>query len=282
MQNNSVVPPHDHVLPPDLLTVSAADRSAEYSAFLKYVSEQTGNISYAQLSILWPAVCQSAMTWLLVEHKSIDMGFAIFHPRPHRANWKELLVSQFPTLGPTLLGQPRIVKEALLKASGFLSKLLDSELLAIGSERVATWGIDIELKRSWWRAMFRHEFYKLSRLGSIEYASHTARKIVLLRKKILRTYFSYLRQIAFPLGAVKNSKTFSRGFLVPKVEKRRARPTNKSSRPVVVVADRESPEFTTDERSEVPVTDANVPQVPDLRPESPQLRVTGDQPPPRE
>lgn len=263
--------PHTTPSLPDLHTLSE-ERSKEYDAFLKYVAQSTGAINYSQLSILYPAICQAAMEWLLVQKKSVDFGFALLHPRPHRANWQQIMVALFPKLGPTLLGKPRLEKEALLTASGFNTKLLSGETLAVAAERYIAWGIEVEPKRSWWKAMFRFEASKLSALGSTNYAAFTARQITNLRPKLTRVYLSFLKQIAYPCAKISKSRLCGRGFIVPYTPKGRVRAVAASDIPVVAVVPRAPEELPTPSLKEVVLENAGLPPVRSFQPENVDLR----------
>lgn len=256
---------------PDLATVKEG-RVNDHKNFLKYVANTTGVASYEQLAILYPALCQAAMEWLLVEKQSVDLGFIILHPQPHRANWKQMMAAMFPTLGPTLLGKSRLIKDSLLTSTGFITKLLSGELLAIARGRYVVWGIETEVKRSWWKAMFRHESAKLSALGSVDYAAATARAIVKLRPKIVNVYLSFLRQVSYPCGKIQQSRAHRRGFIVPFVPKGRVRPVAVSDIPVAAVLPRDPAQLVTPKLADVVFEDAGVPPVPDLQQGAHDLR----------
>lgn len=271
---NNIVPPNPETAPPNLATVNLkAERSAEYAAFLKYVSTKSGVISYAQLSVLYPAICQGAMEWLLQEKKSVDLGFMLLHPTPHRANWKQAMIAMFPQLGPSILGKARVVREAILTSSGFETKMLSGELLAVGSEKYVMWGIEPELKRSWWKAMYRYEMSKFSQLGSIGYATYIAKAIVGLRAKLVRTYIAFLRQVSFPCARIQHSRVYSRGFIVPFVPKGNVRPATDKDIPVNLVVPRDPAEIVTPTLASVVSADAGLPSVPPVSSDPEDLRV---------
>lgn len=261
---------------PDLKTLSL-ERSKEYEDFLKYVAQTTGHFSYSQLAIIWPAICQSAMQWILKEHKSVDFGFVVLHPSPLRANWKPILVALFPQLGPSLLGKSKAHKQGLLEAMGFFSKFFSAEMLSVARERYAIWGIEAELKKSWWRAMFRLEEHRFGQLGSVEYASYVARQINKIRSKMVRCYLAFLRQISYPCGAVKYSRTYRRPFLVPFVPKGRVRPVGDADVPVHVVVPRGQEQIVTPKLADCLETSPGLPEVSDLRPASTDMRITTNQ-----
>src|ERR1700745_1698384 len=115
-----IVPPQKPKSKPNIKVLDSMERrTAEYRAFLKHVADTTGVASYEQLALVWPAIQQGALEWLVVRKKSVDLGFAILHPCPLRANWKSILLAKFPTLGPTLVGKSQADKEKLLELSGF-------------------------------------------------------------------------------------------------------------------------------------------------------------------
>lgn len=276
MQSNPLLvwePTPDAPLP-NLETVNTDGRASEYKEFLRYVSQKTGNCTFEQLAILYPAICQSAMEWLLVQRKSVDFGFAIIHPRCHRANWRSILLATFPRLGPSLLGKSRVIKEAILTACGFFTKLLDTKLLAIARDRYVVWGLDIELKRSWYRAMFRNESHIHSKLGSVEYASYIARQAVRLRPKMLSTYLAELRQISYPAAMVRRSRSYSRPFIVPFVPKGKVQAVVDNSYEVAVVVPREPEEVVPNEPQNMESPNETLLGLPNLRSESEDLRVS--------
>lgn len=259
---------------PDLLTVPNDVRSGEYKAFLKYVAQSSGIISYEQLALLYPTICQAAMTWLLKEKKSVDFGFVILHPMPHRANWKQILLALFPTLGPSLLGKSRHMKHSILESTGCFTKLLSGELLAVASERLAVWGLELELKRSWWRAMFRLEQHNFNQLGSVDYASFIARQIVKLRPKIVGAYLSFLRQVAYPCARIQVSRSYKRGFIVPYVPRGKVKAISDQNVPVDIVVPRDSQELATPSLKHCISTAPGLPEVSDIRQNLENLRIS--------
>lgn len=269
-----IEPKTDFEFFPDLKTV-VEGRKEDYKEFLRYVANTTGHASYEQLTILYPALCQAAMEWLLVEKKSVDFGFMLLHPTPHRANWKQMMVAMFPALGPTLLGKSRVFKESLLTSTGFVTKLLSGELLAIATGRYVVWGVETELKRSWRKAMLRHEAAKLSALGSINYAAYTAKQIVKLRPRLINAYLSFLRQISYPSAKIQQSRPHRRGFIVPYVPKDRVRAVAATNLPVVAVVPRDPQELATPKVADVAVEDAFLPSLLDIQPNNADLRVRG-------
>lgn len=258
---------------PSLKTIETQERSAEYSAFLKYAAQSTGVVSYEQLSVLYPAICQGAMEWLLREKKSVDFGFVILHPSPHRANWKQAMVALFPSLGPAMLGKPRAVRDAILTSSGFTTKMLSGELLAVAQERYVVWGIETELKRSWWKAMLRYEAAKFRKLGSTSYAAYIARSIVSLRAKLVRAYLSFLRQTSYPCARIQQSRLYRSGFIVPFVPKGKVRPVTDADIPVDLVVPRDPEKVVAPKLSDVVAANAEVPELPDLPQGVQDLRV---------
>lgn len=274
-------PPHHNPHTPNLDTIDKEQRSLEYVEFLKYVAQSTGVINYAQLLILYPAICQAAMEWMLTKNRSVDFGFVVLHPCPHRANWKQMMVAMFPALGTALLGKSRLIKESLLTSTGFDTKLLSGELLAIASERYVVWGIETEVKRSWWKAMFRNEGAKLSAFGSVNYAANTARQIVNLRPRLTRAYLSFLRQIAHPCAKIKHSRVYGRGFIVPFVPKGRVHAVAVDNVPVTAVVVRDPEKLAVPSLKDVVSPDAGLPSVPDLQPPETDLRFPGGPPSPQ-
>lgn len=257
------------------------ERSQDYVSFIKYVAQSTGQISYDQLLILYPAICQAAMQWMLQEHKPVDFGFCLLHPSPYRANWKQIMVASFPKLGPTLLGKSSAIKEALMTSTGFFTKMLSGELLAIANDRYALWGIDLELKRSWWRAAHRLEFYKFTRLGSIEYAAYLARQIVKLRPKITSAYLSFLRQISLPLARIRKSTAYHRGYITPFVPKDRVRPVREvEDSGVDYVVARDPEKLPPPEPPPLAVEDSTLLEMSNIRPGAQDLRFPAAEPPP--
>lgn len=264
--------PHTNPVMADLKTVDI--RSREYTEFLKYVANHTGQVSYPQLAILYPAICQASMEWILQEKRSVDFGFCILHPRPHRANWKQILVALFPTMGVSLLGRPRALKEALLTSSGFVTKLFSGELLAVAKERFVVWGVEIELKRSWWKAMFRLENATLSALGSVQYAAYTAKQIERIKPRLINAYLSFLRQVSYPCAKIQQSRTYRRGFIAPYVPKGRVRAVAVGDIPVHPVVARNAREVADRPLREVAIPDAGLPPVPDFPPLETDLRLS--------
>ena len=240
-ENTEFYPPGTPKKPPvDLksLMSDASQRSGEYRAFLKYTAEKTGVASYEQLALVWPAFCQAAMEWMILRKKSVDLGFCQLHPSPMRANWKQILIAKFPFLGPRLFGKSRKDKERLMELCDFDVQFCDSKMLALVSGRYVAWTMEVEPRKSWWRAMFKQEVKVFNALGSLSYAEFIAKKINDLRARLIRTYLTYLRQVAYPAARVYRGGTGKRAYLAPYVPSGKVRPVDTPDGDVSVVVPR--------------------------------------------
>lgn len=215
-------------------------RVTEYKEFLRFVADKSGIVSYNQMLILWPAISSAMMEWMIRNNKSVDFGFAIIHPSPLRANWKQVMLSWFPTLGSTFIGKGPSKREAILELVNFQNRLLKSELLSIVSDRLVPVGIEVELKRSWWRHTLREELHHYNSIGAVAYAKRVARKIRDLQKKLTASYFSWLRQISFPCGKVNRGTSANADTLVPNIPEGKVRAARFENIPVHVVVPRKS------------------------------------------
>ena len=206
-------------LPEDLV------KAPELRAFLMHVVRETGVTDFRSLAVIWSAICQAALSWLIREKKSIDLGFCVIHPTPFRANWKQILVAQFPKLGGKLAGKGREAKATYLEDSGFTNALGDASLPAISEDDSIMYGVEVETRRVWNKAVLRHESDKLRKLGSSGYQTYTARQILVrLKNKMIGAYISFLNKISLPCGAVRRSRVDRSPLLVKYVPKGKIRP----------------------------------------------------------
>lgn len=239
MQNDT--PPTDAVFEPGAFVDESVHKSAELRAFLKFVSERSGNVfTETQLKVFWPLLCQAALEWMVVERKSVDLGFLNLHPCPYRANWKAILLAVFERLGPALWLKSRVEKEAIIKAAGLHAFLMRGELMAVSQGKgILVWGVETEVKRAWYKAVFSYETLILRVKGPYDYCRYAARQINdRFRETMLRCYYRYLYQVSFPVGSVFKSRLGGGQTLRPRIPKGRVRPVGIRSVPTSRVVPR--------------------------------------------
>jgi hypothetical protein len=213
---------------------------------------------------------------MVEEGKSVDFGFVTLHPCPYRSNWKQIMLSLFPRLGPALLHKSAEERDSVMVSSGAYAFMFRSKLLAIQVGHLVQWGIEVEPKRSWWRATFRREEYLFKSKGAVEYAKYIASSIkTRMYYKMLRCYISFLRQVALPVGTIRKIGASGHGRLWPYVPVGRVRPVALSHVPSDWVVARDPEKVDPNPCIAVADPDEELQKVLHIQPEAPDVRTGG-------
>ena len=185
--------------------------------FLKFLSERTG-IGFNEWLLIWPIFCTCCLEWIL-QRGSVHLGFCTLHPTPYRANWKQIILSLFPRLGPSLWSRRNAsgIKQILI-ACGLEGLMQSGALLAVARSDIpyVRWGVEVELHRSYWRAMKLQETLILKQKGAADYAKYIAYQIESkFRDKAFRIYMGFIKEVSYPCGSVPGNRPSSTQIIEP-------------------------------------------------------------------
>jgi hypothetical protein len=180
---------------------------------------------------------------LINREQPIDFGFIKLHCCPYRVNWKDVLMSRFPTLGRVLVrtqGQERF--DAADRAL-FLDEMASLDLLAMGSRGNCYKSIEVEYSLSWWKRTALAERERLNKLGDVGYAKYTTSSVRYSLKRMLEIYSSYCSQVALFSAAHVEGERAGDYRLIPHKPKAFLAQKNRIHWPLPSVVDNKVPEF---------------------------------------
>lgn len=185
-----------------------------------------GNLEVKQARILWQIITDCMVEHVAVHFKSVDLGFAMLHPCPYRANWKNYLIQRFGGMGQWIRGKSRAERERILRESGMPIEMQDVYLMAVRGG-VAYFGLEVVPKRSWWFYMLKVQKRLLAAAGPVGYLRGMGRIVSRLKERMIESHFSHLHQIALPCGK-KHSGRYWGGncFLAENRERKKVRPSS--------------------------------------------------------
>jgi hypothetical protein len=243
--------------------------SPEADAFIRELHENTGLVPLHVLQQVYFCISRQAREWLINKEKPVDLGFAVLHSSPYRANWRSIITSQFPWLGAAIQNKSKAHVERFLYESGFADALLDPLLLAYDKNPkrgdVIYRGIDVELKKIWYKDIHRHEREKL-KLGRTAYLKNVTNTLKRRIQISLRLYTQWLAQIRRSSAKLVEGQYPGSTWLMPFIPKGsvRAKPFPCPDLPAVVDNNLSIKESSIKEPVEKP--DAGVSPMPFIQP----------------
>lgn len=203
------------------------EKSPEHSEteeLLKEISDKS-NLDYGQTKILWSIMVDCMVDHLCVRFKSIDLGFAVIHPRPYRANWHNYMIQRFGALSQWVRGRSRHERDRILNESGALAEMQDSYLMAVRNGLMYL-GLQIVPKRSWWRYMLHVQKRLLAAAGPVGYCRGIGRIVHKLRNRMAEAHLSHLHEIAQPCGRLHSGRYYGGNrYLAENRERKKVRPS---------------------------------------------------------
>ncbi len=252
--------------------------SPEADAFIRELHQQTGIVPFHVLQQVFYYISRQSREWLVNKEKSVDLGFAVLHPSPYRANWKSILTSQFSWLGGIIAHKTGAQKERFFYESGFAEAMMSPLLLAYDKRKlrgdVIYWGIDVELKPVWYKDVHAHERAKL-KAGRAAYFKNVNQTLKRRLQLSLRLYTQWLSQIRIPSAKLVEGQHPGSTWLMPYIPKGRvlAKPYPNPDIPVVVDGSISITESGIKPPMEKP--DEGVPPVPFIQPIRQNVRDAG-------
>ena len=244
-------------------------------AFLREVVARTQIVSLASVKVIWSAIIQTAMQWLINRNKPINLGFATVYASPYRVNWKAILLGAFPKIWGALSKHGRPQMEKALIDAGFMDALYWKELMEIKRpNHTCGWNLELVPNKLWNEATDRVENLRIAQ-GQEAYAKFVAKSIqrnLLLSVAAFRAYVA--RSIA-PSAKFSSLAADGQQILIPWTPKGGVSPRSAKSGSSVICADSvldaQRPRFTT----AFPEQIDDVCKLPDARWQVSQLRVSG-------
>ena len=146
-------------------------------AFIEHVAKASG-IDAGVLTLAWIALTQQIPSWLLMGN-TLHLGFSRLVAVPYRKNWKEILLTRYPTLKKALM--VRDSKGLLSMAFTAASRMVRMSELTESHQRrgrtVFSHTIEVLHDSSWEKACDQVEGEGAARLGPLAYVKRWANRV---------------------------------------------------------------------------------------------------------
>lgn len=145
--------------------------------FVKHTAQASG-IDAGVLTIAWIALAQQIPSWLLLGN-TLNLGFSRLVAVPYRKNWKEILLTRYPTLKKALMvrDSKRLLSMAFTAASRMvrMSELTESHQRR--GRTVFSHTIEVLHDSSWEKVCDQVEGEAAARLGPLAYVKRWANRV---------------------------------------------------------------------------------------------------------
>jgi hypothetical protein len=171
----------DEVKPPsqEKIDVKLKERQTKLncSSFIRHVAQASG-IDEGSLTLAWIAITQQIPSWILIGN-TLNLGFSRLVAVPYRKNWKEILLTRYPTLKKALMvrDSKRLLSMAFTAASRMvrMSELTESHQRR--GRTVFSHTIEVLHDSSWEKTCDEIEGDAAARLGPLAYVKRWANRV---------------------------------------------------------------------------------------------------------
>lgn len=179
--------------------------------------------------VVWASLIDGLAHRLLIDQKSVDLGWFSLHALPFRLNWKQNLLSKHPKLKVLFTSLTARQREVALKMYGVEADVFRTDNMAVvknGDNHTFRWTLEIETKEEWWEYMDQLERQRLTSSTSEAYLNRWA-TIVRRSKRIIHALLrQFTDQMARPAGQPLAHGDGRRRRLAPYVPDGKGRPAN--------------------------------------------------------
>lgn len=215
--------------------------------FMNLVAERTAITDAATMKLIWNAVCQTMVHWLLKHRKPLNFGLFTLCAIPYRANWKSVLYAAFPRSHYCFAGNENEVYDRV-NAMGIADAFMGTEVLEMNSkDHWAGWTLELIPNKLWEDAVRRTETFRWQETGPEEYAKHIASTIKRLRPFLIAAYRSFVCRSVKAAARIRRLGGRGCQILVPNTPRGGIRPRLHHGREGDIVfrssVDWEKPEF---------------------------------------
>lgn len=189
--------------------------SADDDRFLREVLKQTQIVDIGTLKLIWNAIGQQALRWMLVKRKPINLGFCTIYAVPYRVNWKSVLMKAFPKSYSCFARKRQDQIEPAMLAMGLQQSFLGKELLEMdGEKHWCQWKIEVIENKVWHQTVQAVELQRLN-AGKAAYSDFISRSIGKLRDLITTSYRNFICSAGAPSARFLEGGDPGQQILVP-------------------------------------------------------------------
>ena len=261
----------DDIAPDTAEIIEVSDKVDE--EFLREVIRRTQFADMPKMKILWAAIIQVAMQWMVNQRKPLHLGFATIFAAPYRSNWKSIMLAFFPK-SHSACNRSGPKSEKAMEEMGITRHFRSRELLEITPDHTCNWKLEVIPTRLWAQCVAKIERIRIQH-GREAYAKFIARSIMRLQKHIAAAYRNFALRAAAPAARFQRLAVGNRQALVPSTPKGGIRPCSVPSSSVVICADTsaDSKEPTLVSLIEREIDEVS--KLPNLRSQIVELRISG-------
>lgn len=188
--------------------------SGDDDRFLREVLKQTQIVDIGTLKIIWNAIGQQALRWLLVRRKPINLGFCTIFAIPYRRNWKSILMKTFPR-SYSCFTRRETDMEGAMDRMGISRAFICKELMQMdGKKHWCSWKLELIENKVWLQTVENVELQRLN-AGKAAYADFIARSIGTLRQLIAIAYRNFICGAGSPSAKFREGGNPGEQILVP-------------------------------------------------------------------
>lgn len=202
---------------------------------LEEIMRRTQFLDIRKMRILWAAMVQVSMEWLLRQRKPIHLGYATLFAVPYRCNWKSIMLAAFPKSFSAMNKSDEKAKIAC-DAMGLTTSFRSRELLEMTKLHTCQWKIELIPTKLWYRCVERIEALRMGH-GKKAYATYISNSIVRMGKHIFTAYRNFSLRAAAPAATFSRVAEVDSQELVPNTPKGGLRPRAIPPSSVVICAD---------------------------------------------
>jgi len=182
--------------------------------FLKDVIRRTHLCNLPSLKVIWTAIVQTAMQWLISDNRPVNLGFCTLFAVPYRANWKGILLGSFPKIWSVFSKSEADIEEAVIK-SGLADAVFWKELLEIRKpHHTCGWKLECMHNRLWDVSVNKIEATRIGQ-SKASYAKFIAKSIKRNIKLILAAFRGYVCRSVAPSAAFSTVVNQNQQVLIP-------------------------------------------------------------------
>jgi len=216
------------------------ETSTMTDAFIRYAANKSGFDNLPYIRYIWLQLCRSAVNWMVVEGKPLDMMFARLNAFPFRRNWLAVMAAKYPYYGE-ISKMPPEERQRRLAGTTFQWMLEQPEMASMSNPAQFDWTVDIELDDRWHEFSQKAEKEQLVYLGPQEYYQRWLKMVRRSYKQITITFHDYFATSANPVGDIDPSLPLHSRFLRWLLKAGLVRPAPTTVPPVAHIAGESDP-----------------------------------------
>lgn len=170
--------------------------------FLREVVSRTQVVELPALKIIWAAIVQVALQWLITYRRPINMGFCTMFALPYRTNWKSILMGAFPH-AYQCFSRPKCKQAEALEEMGIRRSFRWVQLLSVRKKgHLCNWKLEVIPNEVWDEATTNVD-RKKKRAGEAVYSKYIAKAMDKQRRLSAAALGRFIVGAVVPSGKIR-------------------------------------------------------------------------------